>query len=135
MGASAYSKVVYGIKVEKVELNDQVTKYDEDTGDPYLKPVPYTAYKCKNGKIIRDSDLPDLNYSGSDKSGIGIYGDYYSATKVIGEPVVDGNSWRDDGDVVEFKFLTDDEENKAVHALAELGFSGTVQYYLLTDLS
>jgi len=56
MGLDIRCKIVYGIPIEIIDVNEQVVKYNETTGEPYGAIVKTKGYATKSGVAIAIDD-------------------------------------------------------------------------------
>ena len=90
MSISYNARVVYGFKLNIKEIANEVTKYNVDTGEPYLtKGDSYeiaTVESTEDEKIVMSTkENPDVLYDGDEFEGMEIFeSGYEEGTKILG---------------------------------------------------
>lgn len=129
MGLDIYSWLVLGVKAEKKEIQNKITKYDENTGDSYIKDIIEEVYFIKDTDIIIDEEnLPDEYIHFTDC--------YKKKDIFIGIEISITGSNRDlEPNWKEVIPVNNEDLERFNNFLIDLKFEGSIKTYLLTKYS
>lgn len=119
MGASYYAKVVSGFLIEKRDITRQVTRYDRDTGKPYLEDeVSFSQAVIGKEEFSQEDSNTIFDNEGLD--GLDLFYTTNETHAILGICLAESGDMNYEGQPVELKSASDSEALSSFSARVKL---------------